>query len=1195
MHSLPQDDNALVQSIFAATQQLAERGALNENTLRILVEQGRGLDPALWEPIIIGTPEGAPRSLLLRVMAESATGPDRDRLRFAADLEARAEADPFLRVLRLAESARLRSSAAPVELLDELDSLTESYQRVELLRAFAGSEVRPDIAQRLAEVAFALPEEWNRIAALEAIADLFGPYLWERILFNVRAAPTAEERAAGLITYARVAPADERDALLREALDAFESEPVTPAGQWQRAPRIARLGALTTPQHAGLRADLERIAEALPEPEARFEAFCGVLEQAAGRDPGWPALVRRARQAAGEAPYPHVRASLLARLVAVAPEAEQEKLHRQMLAAAQAFARTTTNPHDQAMGLIDIAERVPVWRRGGFLRLAPLINAEPNRASFLCWLAYSGPEEEWERIARAAAALTETEPAARVYATLATLPDCPAEQRQLWLAQAAEAVDRIVNPDARTSVRLALAACAHLLVWGATSEPERLAEQIVSLWWRALALSFLAQFQAPIPALITLAQAQQVAATIPNEDQRRSGEGLAEHVNASQDDGYAAAWGAPLPPQLESLLRALESGVQPEMGLDPGEAALPGTPSPAPGQLRPARERLVNTGFATDERPEQPHNPMLPLRAGALYYFWLEVGPLVGGAADVNPQALPAEHLPQAALLQVVLFSINERISLSPGASVGELSLQADGRAVVERQPTGDSPPPLPDGDLLKRRLLFPVRMPAAAGTYALRCNIYCRGTLVQSRSVRVKVQHRPRPSKTPAVTVTADYTLSHSLAGPALSATAPPRLSLFLNNNGDGTHTFFAHAAGGKINRSASFDGAALQDMVTNARNAYRTASWGSSAPFNASDQTHPYRYGGPPDLATLARDLKMLAVQGYSMYDVIMDALEGDSDEEMQEVEDLQAALRPPGVVHIAVKDSPRFILPAALIYDAPLDTALNLEGPGGLRLCPVFEDTFTRGLPLEESACFDPARGCPNHDNLRIVCPSGFWGFRHSLGMPTSTEGEGISQIRFNGQPRVVVGVSTDPFFTLRAAHETRLQGLRPGGLDWKYAATRDQVLNLLKSESPHLIYFYCHGVITRSDRRGIEVGPKDSALILPDTFRLFRIDWRQSHPLVFINGCGTGAVEPEQAYDMVGKLLRKVAASGVIGTEITIFETLARDFAEGCLSLFLAGKPIGEAVQRTRLSLLAAGNPLGLVYIPFLLPDLRLVEA
>ena len=64
--------------------------------------------------------------------------------------------------------------------------------------------------------------------------------------------------------------------------------------------------------------------------------------------------------------------------------------------------------------------------------------------------------------------------------------------------------------------------------------------------------------------------------------------------------------------------------------------------------------------------------------------------------------------------------------------------------------------------------------------------------------------------------------------------------------------------------------------------------------------------------------------------------------------------------------------------------------------------------------------------------------------------------------------------------------------------------------------------------------------------------------------------------------------------MIGTEITIFESLAKAFAEECLRRFLNGDKIGDAVRGARLKLLKDGNPLGLVYIPYVIANLHLVR-
>ena len=82
-------------------------------------------------------------------------------------------------------------------------------------------------------------------------------------------------------------------------------------------------------------------------------------------------------------------------------------------------------------------------------------------------------------------------------------------------------------------------------------------------------------------------------------------------------------------------------------------------------------------------------------------------------------------------------------------------------------------------------------------------------------------------------------------------------------------------------------------------------------------------------------------------------------------------------------------------------------------------------------------------------------------------------------------------------------------------------------------------------------------------------------------------------PEKAVEFVSTFIENGAA-GVIGAEIAIFEPLACAFAEECLRHFLQGVPIGEAVRKARLALLQSGNPLGLAYLPFVLPSVHLVE-
>ena len=259
----------------------------------------------------------------------------------------------------------------------------------------------------------------------------------------------------------------------------------------------------------------------------------------------------------------------------------------------------------------------------------------------------------------------------------------------------------------------------------------------------------------------------------------------------------------------------------------------------------------------------------------------------------------------------------------------------------------------------------------------------------------------------------------------------------------------------------------------------------------------------------------------------------------------------------------------------------------------LCPEFTAALDAETPLEDTVCFQGA--CPSRGNLQVICPSGFWGYRHVLGLPVSIGadvGNLVVKITYKESPTLTAAFSTD--FTLRANHFQKLHQLRTP-LSWLEADTGQQTLEYLRTANPHLVYFYCHGGLTEEKVPYLQVGSKNDAwgLITPSVLPAMRIRWSQPRPLVYINGCHTTALEPEAALDMVSGFVRDAGAAGVVGTEITIFEPLATAFAEECLRQFLNGTPIGQAVRKARLKLLQEGNPLGLVYIPFAVASLAMM--
>ena len=90
----------------------------------------------------------------------------------------------------------------------------------------------------------------------------------------------------------------------------------------------------------------------------------------------------------------------------------------------------------------------------------------------------------------------------------------------------------------------------------------------------------------------------------------------------------------------------------------------------------------------------------------------------------------------------------------------------------------------------LDDRLFFPVHTPKMTGRYELRCNIYYKQILLQSRLIHVVVAARPTGDL--ALQSDLDYTLMQTFDAGDLTKFEGHRLSIFLNQNKDATHTFY-------------------------------------------------------------------------------------------------------------------------------------------------------------------------------------------------------------------------------------------------------------------------------------------------------------------------------------------------------------------------------------------------------------------
>ncbi|MFI6449817.1 hypothetical protein [Kitasatospora sp. NPDC050543] len=589
----------------------------------------------------------------------------------------------------------------------------------------------------------------------------------------------------------------------------------------------------------------------------------------------------------------------------------------------------------------------------------------------------------------------------------------------------------------------------------------------------------------------------------------------------------------------------------------------------APGQL----SRHVSTGVAETAQPEVPLSADRCLEPGTDYLFWFEIGGEQAAGSietDSDPVVMPIGDL------TVVLFSFEGHIEISEGRDIGRLALYQDGQVEIHSAPAG--------APVLGARLFFPIRTPQRSGRYRLRCHLYHRQTLLQSRLVEMQVKDGA-PIQAYALAAQVDYTSGTALDPLTLAELRPLTVSVFVNDNGDGTHAF-RFWGGDDIKAQAILGEGELQNHIDNARGALRKASWGSS---DAGSSGPPFRYdnGLPVDYT---EDLIDLACNGYRLWASI-----GGGFAEAglppagtaSPIKQLQARLRRPGVIEIANKVSSRMVVPAALFYDHPLDCGLK-----ALSVCRVALDALRTGVDPASSPCFQG--NCPRYGVRSVVCPSGFWGYRHAIGLPQSTAStlqetslvpaHGAPYIPYTDQPRSVIGIADE----FAGDHTTMMRARYQGRIH----TDREELLAELRgSTAPQLVYFYCHGDLVRGIPVLLIGGPLTAAIsyeqIADDMF------WPDTRPLVFLNGCRTAAVEPRHAMTFVDAFVRRARASGLIGTEIITYESLAAEFAESVLHHFIDRQAsIAHAMRTARLALLSRGNPLGLIYVAYAPPHLRM---
>ena len=677
------------------------------------------------------------------------------------------------------------------------------------------------------------------------------------------------------------------------------------------------------------------------------------------------------------------------------------------------------------------------------------------------------------------------------------------------------------------------------------------------------------------------------------EQLRAELEQLDESVRAPLLDAcvrrIGSGWGAPQAAAVEGVPAAIE---------DTGEFPLPeATAAPPPPAPPPPRKvegrpglfsairaaltrrfdrreedtaaeppRVLNVALADTDREPLPEYD--PLETEQDYLVRVDIGALAAESVVVNPVEIPTERLEpslEGYRLDVLVASSDVDVS----ADLHRLFLPFSGPSWVC---ACETPRHQCSEDERESFLHIPFRTRSREGDATLRCTVYDRNNAVQS----VRVEFAVGRGETERIRGVVDYSLAEDVG--AASALEPRSMSVLTNEAADGTHTIVVNSGDRAIavNLTEAEAGKALQELRAKLREI--TVGTNNTPSYDEQNRREPEDF---------LKDLKQLALLGS----VLWGAVVPNRDDRRYLREQLQHRAT------IQIARVGKVVFPWALVYDIPRELGEQWT------LCPLLDEWDTK---KSELAAYPLTCPHENAHRANVLCPYGFWGFKHLIEQPpTVRQGVLPRKIAVLTPARAASARShaLDPALT--EEHFTDLEGCLKGRFDLSKCDSRKALRKAFADPTLPLVYFYCHGKTaelagTSLEVPFLEIGGNDK--IGPNDFAAWDEDdkwgpahWATTAPLVFINGCETTKLSPEDVVTFVDAL-SGMNAAGIVGTEIPVRQRVAGEVALRFYTQFAgqASATVGQALYVTRIDLLAKGNVSGLAYTPFCSMDLVLSE-
>ena len=586
-------------------------------------------------------------------------------------------------------------------------------------------------------------------------------------------------------------------------------------------------------------------------------------------------------------------------------------------------------------------------------------------------------------------------------------------------------------------------------------------------------------------------------------------------------------------------------------------------PTPPPG---PARARVLNVALAA-------HGAVLPktavLTTDTPYQVRVDVSAAPDHPAVNRPETgatgPPPPLLTGGSWLDVLVVSADVDVA----SKLHRMYLPASGPSFICGCPT--EPHTCTPANRAPY-LAVPMRTRSEASRAHLRCIIYDRNNVVQSTRLNFNIGFGNTDGDN--INDDNDFRLVHDVGDAHL---LPVRqLSVLTNEAGAGTHTI-------AINDGAHPITVYLSDSeATTVLSACRAKL--TSIVLNRSGTGSGYDKHNRKPTDAFIEDLKALALLGSQLFNAVVP----DRDDRRYLREHLRSRAK------IQVTRVTKTAFPWALLYDIPREVAVPWT------LCRLLEDWDSAADQLSKY----PDR-CPyqSEHGINVLCPYGFWGIRHLMEEPPSiTRGVLRDRIRVYSPARAALVRSLALNPALSEQHFTDLRGCLSPPFELLSCDSRALLQAAFADPTLPLVYFYCHGgraLVANTDLEipTLQIGRDDQ--ITPTDFAAWdeaggwtSAHWADTAPLVFINGCQTAELTPEDILSFVAALAGMHAA-GVIGTETTVDQTVAGEVALRFYQQFCGRHAsVGMALHRLRVDLLRKGNVSGLVYTPYCSMDLAL---